>query len=184
MRDSPSTARSSIDRRRLLAGAGAALLGAAAGCTSFGGANEPEDPDLKRLPELPVYRAAGVDLVFPEEVATVGTPEDADVVVIPGDTDVGPEQAAEWFTSGRVVALVGDGAEPTYLDWLRSDTFDDTFDNGGYGDASPDPQLLAAISVNKFLYRHNRTWGDDPSDAQLLEGLDEILVEMESRTPS
>jgi len=184
MRDSPSDGRSSIGRRRLLAGAGAALLGAAAGCTSLGGASEPEEPDIDRLTELAVYRADGVELTFPEGVSTVDAPEDAYVVVLPGDTDVGPEQAAAWFTAGRVVALVGDGAEPTYLDWRQSDTFADTFENEGLGDASPDPQLLAAESVDRFLYRYGRTWEGGPSESQLIGGLDEILVEMESRTPS
>lgn len=184
MSDSPSDERSSLRRRRLLAGAGAALLGAAAGCASLGGASEPEEPDIDRLTELAVYRADGVELAFPEGVNTVDEPEEAYVVVLPGDTDVGPEQAAEWFTAGRVVALIGDGAEPTYLDWRRSDTFGEAFENGGLGDASPDPQLLAAESVDRFLYRYGRTWEGGPSETQLLEGLDEILVEMESRTPS
>lgn len=184
MRDSPSDERSSIRRRRLLAGAGAALLGAAAGCSSLGGASEPEEPDIDRLTELAVYRADGVELTFPEGVSTVDAPEDAYVVVLPGDTDVGPETAADWFTSGRVIALIGDGAEPTYLDWRRSDTFDATFDNEGVGDASPDPQLLAANSVDNFLYRYGRTWGNEPSETDLLKGLDEVLIEMESQTPS
>ena len=183
MSDSPSDGLPT-GRRRLLAGAGAALLGAAAGCSSLGGASEPEKPDIDRLTELAVYRVDGVELTFPEGVSIVEAPEDAFVVVLPGETDVGPERAASWFTAGRVVTLIGDGAEPTYLDWLGSDTFGETFDNQGVGDASPDPQLLAANAVDRFLYRYGRTWEGGPSDTDLLEGLDEILIEMESKTPS
>lgn len=181
-RDTPSPT-----RRRLLAGAGAALLGATAGCANVTGgwvaSEDGEDRELRRLDETTTYSADGVDLTLPEAVPTVGTAAEAELLLLPGDTDVGAEQAVDWLAGGKRLALVGIESEPTWLEWASSEPFTRQFDNEGIGDGSPDPQLLGAHAPENFVYRYNHTWAGGPDEQQLVWGLDGILVEMDERTP-
>jgi hypothetical protein len=174
-------------RRRLLAGAGAALLGATAGCANVTGgwvAGDDEDRELQRLDETTTYRADGVDLALPDGVPTVGTASEAELLLLPGDTGVGTERAVDWLAGGKRLALVGIESEPTWLEWARSEPFTRQFDNEGYGDGSPDPQLVAAHAVDNFVYRYNHTWKSGPDERQLVWGLDEALVEMDREASS
>lgn len=174
-------------RRRLLTGAGAALLGATAGCANLTGgwvaSEDGEDRELRRLDETTTYRADGVDLTLPDAVPTAGTAPEAELLLLPGDTDAEVERVVDWLAGGKRLALVGTESEPTWLEWAGSQPFTRRFDNEGIGDGSPDPQLVAAHAVDDFVHRYNHTWEGGPDDQQLVWGLDGILVEMDDRTP-
>lgn len=174
-------------RRCLLVGAGAALLGATAGCANvtgrWVGSEDGEDRELRRLDETTTYRADGVNLTLPETAPVAGTVAEAELVLLSGDTDAEAERVVDWLAGGKRLALVGTESEPTWIEWARSDTFTDAFDNEGYGDGSPDPQLLAAHAIEGFVHRYNHTWANGPDEQQLVWALDEILVEMDRRTP-
>jgi hypothetical protein len=175
-------------RRRVLAGAGAALLGTTAGCANFTGgwvgSEDGEDRELQKLDETTTYPADGVDLTLPEAVPTVEAAAEAELLLLPGNTGTGVEQAVDWLAGGKRLALVGTDSEPTYLDWAGSDAFTEAFDNEGLGDGSPDPQLVAAHAVDNFVYRYNHTWEGGPDDQQLVWSLDRIMVEMDREASS
>jgi hypothetical protein len=175
-------------RRRLLAGAGAALLGATAGCANvtggWVGGDDGEDRELQRLDETTTYRADGVDLTLPETVPAAGSAGAAELLLLPGDTDVETDQAVDWLAGGKRLALVGSESEPTWLEWAGSEPFTRQFDNEGIGDGTPDPQLVAAHAVDNFVYRYNHTWEGGPDDQQLVWGIDEFLVEMDREASS
>lgn len=175
----------SLHRRRLLAATAATLTAAVAGCSSLPGMAEdtPADLTFDKLHETPTYVAEDADLSMPEEVPLVEAATDADLLLLPGDTGVDPQQAADWLADDRAIALLGDAAEPTWIDWERSDAFDETFENDGYGDASPDPDLLVGAAVEMRTTTYNRTWSDGPRERDLLRALDEILVDMAEHTP-
>jgi hypothetical protein len=177
-----SQRRDALTRRQALASAGVALLGAVAGCSDFT-ERSPEEQSYPTLRQTPVYVADGVDLAVPDDIPTVSATTNADLLVLPGDTDVGAEQAVEWLAADLVVALLGEAAEPTWIDWVRSDAYSETFEDRGLADGDPDPQLLvgAAVGLHVPTYRH--TWGNEPDDSDILEALDEDLADIEERTP-
>lgn len=182
-RDSPDS-RPVLHRRRLLAAAGASLAAAVAGCSSLPGMGEdtPADLSFEKLHQTPTYVAEDADLSMPEEVPVVEA-NNADLLVLPGDTGVDAQQAADWLAADRAIALLGDAAEPTWIDWERSDAFHQTFENKGYGDSSPDPDLLVGAAVGMRTTTYNRTWSDGPRERDLLRALDETLVDLAQRTP-
>lgn len=170
-------------RRRTVCGAGSGLVGLLAGCASLTDGKESSDPSYDQLQRTAVYVAEGVDLSMPDEVPTVRAAENADLLVLPGDTDTDASQAVDWLAADRVLALLGSAAEATWLDWAQSEPFTDTFEPGGYADGEPDPVLLVAakIGLNVPTYRHS--WGGSPRDRDLLRALDEDLAAIASRTP-
>lgn len=172
-----------LTRRQVLAGAGIAAIGAVAGCSGVGGDDSPEEQEYTTLYQTPVYVADGVELAFPDEVPIVDAPINADLLVLPGNTDVEAEQAVDWLAADRAIALFGDAAEGTWISWVRSDAYSDTFDDQGVADGEPDPQLLvgAAVGLHVPTYRH--TWGSEPQERDVLEALDEDLADIEARTP-
>lgn len=172
-----------LPRRRVVAGASAALASLVAGCVSLPDEEPPADRSFDRLHLTAVYLDDGVDLSLPEEVPTVTATNNADLIVLPGETTVGARQAVDWLAADRVLALVGGSSEATWLDWARSDAYRDTFGGEGGADAEPDPYLLvgAAIGTRTTTYRHS--WSDTPRDPDLLRALDEVLVDLEARTP-
>lgn len=185
-REAPNGRYTRRSRRDFLAGASAALVGAVAGCSALvsDGPNGPrDDREYGRLQVTAVYVADGVDLSMPDEVETVTGPSNADLLVLPGGTDARAEQVVDWLADDRTLALLGDGAESTWLSWARSDTYRDTFDGGGYGDSDPDPQLLVAAAVGLDVTTYRHTWGDGPRDRDVLDALDEVLVDVATRTP-
>lgn len=169
-------------RRRVLAATGAALSGAVAGCNALDGLAGDDAPEsYERLQLTAVHVADEVDVSVPGEVSTVDARNNADLLVIPGDTDTGAEQAVEWLADGRVLALLGDSAEGTWLEWTQSDAYGDTFDNQGYSDSEPDPDLLVAAAVDLRVTTYRHTWGNGPRDRDVLRALDEALVDIEQR---
>jgi hypothetical protein len=66
----------------------------------------------------------------------------------------------------------GDSSEPTWLSWTRSDAFRDAFPNREYGDGEPDPSLVATEKIGQLVSTYRYTWGDGPSDSNVLGALD------------
>jgi hypothetical protein len=174
----------SLHRRRFLAAAGATLTAAVAGCSTLPGDDTPEELQFEELHQTPTYVADGADLSLPEEVPTVEATANADLLVLPGDPAVDAEQAVEWLADGRAVSLLGDDAESTWLAWAQSEAFTDTFENEGYADSEPDPDLLVGAAIGNVVTRFGKTWADGPRNRDLLRALDETLVEIEARTPT
>ncbi|GAB7012204.1 hypothetical protein [Halolamina salina] len=175
----------SLPRRRALAAISATVTAAVAGCSNLPGTDDTtEELTFDELHQTPTYVADGVDLTLHEEVPTVSATNNADLLLLPGDTDVAAEQAADWLAADRAIALLGDDAEPTWLDWEASDAFDDTFENRGAADSDPDPDLLVGVTFENRTATYNRTWADGPRDRDLIRALDEILVEIAARTPA
>ena len=172
-----------LARREALAGA-AGLAAALAGCaTRLAPTGDSDDPSYDRLARTATYVSPNAPLELPGELPTVENTHNADLLVLPGDTAHGPAQAADWLAADRVVALLGDGAERRWLDWARSDDFEDSFDNGGVGDAEPDPTLVVAAAVGLLVHTYRHSWGDPPRDRDVLRALDEDLGDVAEETP-
>lgn len=171
-----------LTRRQALAGTGAAVVGAVAGCSGLGD-DQPAELEYTILYQTPAYVADGVDLSVPEEIPTVSATNNAALLVLPGDTDATPAQAVDWLAADRTIALVGTTAESTWIDWVGSNAYADTFEDKGVADSEPDPHLLvgAAVGLRVPTFRHS--WGNPPSDRDILEALDETLADIETRTP-
>ncbi|NHX37264.1 MULTISPECIES: hypothetical protein [Halolamina] len=176
----------SLPRRRLLAATAAGLTTAVAGCSSLPGTDDstPEDLQFDELHQTPTYVADGVDLSLPDEVPTVSGRNNADLLLLPGDTGVDAEQAAEWLAADRAIGLLGDDAEPTWLDWETSDAFKQTFENEGVADSDPDPDLLVGVTFENRTSTYGRTWADGPRERDLIRALDEIVADIEAHTPT
>lgn len=108
----------------------------------------------------------------------------ADLLLLPGDTDVDAQQAADWLAADRRLALVGDDAEPTWLDWEASEAFQETFDNEGVAESDPDPDLLVGVTFDNRTSTYGRTWADGPRERDLLRALDEIVADIDAHTPT
>ncbi|MDZ7700793.1 MAG: hypothetical protein U5J98_01300 [Halobacteriales archaeon] len=170
-----------LTRRRALGGA-AALVGTLAGCSALP-ADRDDDQSYDRLARTATYVSPNADLEFPAELPAVENTHNADLLVLPGDTAHGPDQAADWLAADQVVALVGDGAERRWLDWARSDAFEDTFESPGASDAEPDPTLVVAAAVGTLVHTYRHSWADSPRDRDVLRAIDEDLGDVESETP-
>lgn len=123
-------------RRRILRGSSLVLFGSLTGCSALSDApSDAEDLRFDRLDVRAVYVADGAEISMPAAIETVDNPYNAHVLVLPAETDVDAAQVVEWLIDDRVVALLGDEAEATWLSWTRSEAFEDTFANEGYSDA-------------------------------------------------
>ncbi|ODR81723.1 hypothetical protein BG842_17770 [Haladaptatus sp. W1] len=170
-------------RRNALRVTGIALFSSFAGCSALStNSADSEDLSFERLGVTAVYVTDGVELSMPAEVQTVDNIHNADLLILPGDTDADAQKAVKWLVDDRVIALLGDSSEPTWLSWARSDTFGDAFQNRGYGDGEPDPSLIVAAKIGQYVETYRHTWGDDPSDNDVLRALDESLVTIEKKT--
>ncbi|RDZ48203.1 hypothetical protein C5B86_03885 [Haloferax sp. Atlit-19N] len=172
-------------RRNALRACGIAALSSLAGCSALPpDDSNAEQPSYERLDVTPVYVADGVDLSMPAAIETVSAPHNADLLVLPDETDTDATQAVEWLTDDRVLALLGETAETTWLSWARSDAFRDVFDTQGYSESEPSPTLVvgAKVGVNTTTSRYS--WGDEPSHRDVLRAPDESLVAIEQRTPT
>lgn len=172
-----------VTRRRALLGISGALIGATAGCTSLPGQGPPEDQSYDRLQQTAVYLEDGVELSLPEEIQTVDASTNADLIILPGDPETDAEQAVEWLADERVLALLGEASESTWLTWTQSETFTNAFENEGYADSEPDPHLLVAATIGLQVRTYRRTWGNGPRDRDILRALDETLVDIATETP-
>ena len=172
-----------LDRRAVLTGAGG-LAAALAGCATGLSPGGDDDPSYDRLARMATYVSPNADLELPAELPTVEHTHNADLLVLPGDTAHGPDQAADWLAEDQVIALLGDGAERRWLDWAGSDAFEDAFDNRGVGDAEPDPTLVVAAAVGHLVHTYRHSWADAPRDRDVLRALDEDLDAIAEETPA
>lgn len=171
-------------RRSALRAGGIALLAPIAGCSALSTeSSDVDDLTFERLDTTAVYAAEGVELSMPEEIGTVTATHNADLVLLSSDTSVGAEQAVEWFADDRVIALLGDSSEATWLSWARSDAFREAFRNEGYADSEPDPSLVVGAKVGLYVTTHRRSWSGSPRDRDILRALDDVLVAIETETP-
>lgn len=61
------------------------------------------------------------------------------------------------------------------LDWARSEEFQSTFENG---DGDPAPELLIGAT---FVSTYRKTWGNQPSNDDIVDALDETMADIEER---
>lgn len=162
-------------RRRVLGCAGAALIGALAGCETLSADEStiPTQPDYDQLEAISVYVAHGLDVTVPERIPIVDDTAAADLLLLPADT--GAAQAIEWLDSGRVVALLGDGAQETWLHWIQSEAYEDAFGRRGYAESDPAPDLLVLVPSDTGVTGHNYTWASGYDDRDVLEGVEDAL---------
>lgn len=171
--------------RRAMLGAVAGLGSLLAGCSARVDADgDADDLSFDRLQRTAVYVHPEVDLTLASEVATVEATNNADLLVLPGDTAHGPSQAVDWLAADRILALLGAGAEGRWLDWARSDAFANTFDERGVSDAEPDPTLVVAAATGLQVHTYRHSWSDPPRDRDVLRALDEDLVDIEAESPT
>jgi hypothetical protein len=174
-----------LHRRRFIAASAATITTAVAGCSSLPDpGNTSEQLLFDELHQTPTYVADGVEIDLHEEIPTVSTTDNADLLLLPGDTDVEAQRAADWLAADRAIALLGDDAEATWLDWEASDAFDDTFENQGVADSDPDPDLLVGVTFETRTATYRRSWADGPRDRDIVRALDEILADIVERTPA
>jgi hypothetical protein len=173
-----------LSRRRVLAGLGAAASGFLAGCGSTSDEGTPATPTFERLDVTSVHVADDLALSVPAAVPTVGSRANAELLVLPGDAAVGAAGVADWLADGKVLGLLGPAAEATWLDWADSEAVAEHFDTEGVSDANPDPQLLVAAAVDRSLPTYRTTWGDEPTDRDVLVALDDALVDVHDRRQS
>lgn len=180
-------------RRTLLASLAAGGLASAAGCAALTGDPDRGDespgdtadpgPDYTRLARRQVYVAPDLSLSLPADVPQVASPDAAEVVVLPGATDVGAETGIGWLAAGTGVALVGSESQPTLVEWLESDAYAEQFESEGMAVASPAPDFLVAFGVDRqYVSTHRYTWNDvsSPSDERYLTALEDALDDAET----
>jgi len=144
---------------------------------------ESEGLTFERLDTTGVYAADEVELSMPPEIETVDATHNADLLLLPDNTNVDPERAVKWFADDRVIALLGDSSEATWLSWARSDEFRDAFENEGHSDSEPDPSLVVGAKTGLYVTTYRRSWSESPRDRDILRALDEVLVAIEKKTP-
>ena len=171
-------------RRRALRTGGIALFSSLAGCSALTTDDAgPDDWTFEQLDATAVYVADGADVSVPSEVSTVDNANNADLLLLPDETTADADQVVEWLAADRVLAILGDGSEATWLSWARSDAFRDTFENEGFGDSEPDPSLVVGATIGLYVKTYRRSWSDGPRNRDVLRALDETLVAIENETP-
>ena len=160
------------------------LFSSLAGCSALtdDGAGS-EDRTYERLAVTAVYVADGVDVSVPPEISTVDSANNADLLLLPGETTADADQIVEWFADERVVATLGDSSEATWLSWARSDAFRDAFKNEGFSESKPDPSLVVGAKIGLYVSTYRRSWSDGRRNRDILRALDETLVAIENETP-
>lgn len=171
-----------LSRRRLLQSATALPFLGLAGCPTLTNSDAPsQTPEYEHLPDTAIYVADDVGLRLPENATRVDAPEQAELLILHGNLAVPAERVVTWLTEGRVIALLGDRAEHSWLDVARSEPYREAFDSEGLADGEPDPQLLVAVAVDDRTTTYRKTWGNQPANDDLLTALDETLTDIETR---
>lgn len=182
-------------RRDLLAALSVSAVGALAGCSDVLG--EGSTPTPRSYPVLDgrtVYVDPALELSPPATVETVDSPGEADVVVVPADTDRGPSAIVHWLARGRYVVLLGGDAQATWHDVRDSGAYEAMLgerearastcsagesDVGGSAGATPDcepPDMILAREATEIpATTVGTTWGgtDDPTARQVFEAIAE-----------
>lgn len=171
-------------RRALVRSIAALPVVAVAGC-----AEQSDDspttstPDYDHLRRTPTYVSDDVGLRLPEEVPRVDAASNADLVVVHGNPEVDAEQAVEWLADERVIALLGDRAQQTWLAWAQSEEYRTAFGEQARSEAEPAPHLLVAAARETEVTTSRFSWGDLPSNSELVRSLEEALGDIATWTP-
>lgn len=170
-------------RRQILQANAAVSLGAIAGYSALRSAESTAGQNFTRLQRTALYFGDDVGLTIPDEIQTIRATNNADLIILTDTTDVSAEQVVEWLAAERTLALLGGSIERIWLVWARSDPSDDTYVGDATSDSEPDPYLLVGTAGGPNVTTYRRSWGDSPRDRDILRALDEVLVEIENRTP-
>jgi hypothetical protein len=166
-------------RRRLLQGLGALSVASLAGCSVLSENSTPTPtPEYEALEETPTYRGDDVGLSLPEAVPRADSTAEAALIVVHGNPSVEADQAVSWLDDGRVVALLGDAAAETWRGWTSSDAYAEAFDDRGRAESDPAPHLLVAGAGEDTVRTNRFSWADLPSNAELLQSLDEAVADI------
>jgi hypothetical protein len=175
-------------RRALLRRTGTALLAGLAGCAgpldpSGDGTGTTTTPAFTRLRETPVFVADGVTLALPDGVTRAESAADAGLVLLPPDPDVDPATAVDWLADGTVLAVVGRPADEFVIDVKQSDAAHPEFGTQGYGDPRNPVDVMGAFAVgDQFISTSAFSYGEPPSDEQVVGDLEEILQTAAEKT--
>lgn len=173
-----------ITRRRLLRAAPVVPFTTLAGCSAFpAGASSPTPtPDFEGLGSISIYTSDDVGLRVPDRIATVDAPSEADLIVLHGNPAVDVEQAVTWLANGRAVALLGDRAQSTWIEWTASAPYREAFGAGGRSEAEPAPHLIVSAAVDSSISTHRYSWPELPRNGEILEALDDAMHDIAGRT--
>jgi hypothetical protein len=158
---------------------------ALAGCSALSDrtSTPTQTPSYDHLRTTSIYRSDDIGLRIPDRLPTVETPTNADLIVIHGNPAVDGEQAVRWLADGRAVALLGDRAQSTWTEWTQSDAYRTAFQSNGRSEAAPEPHLIVAAAAGTTATTFRYSWDGLPSNAQLLDALDEAVADIETLTP-
>lgn len=181
----------------MLTGLALPAAGALAGCGGLLGdtgtpTSTPEP--LTELRDRSIYVDSDLSLSIPDVADPVGSPGDADVVVIPADTDRSESAIVHWLARDRYVAFVGEGAEATWHDVKTSDAYAamlgepramvDRCAGSGSGEEGTatdcDPlDLLVIERLEEISATSGYTWNDDEGASQrrIFEAIDETIAD-------
>lgn len=174
-----------IPRRCLLQTMSTLPIVTLTGCSAISN-NSPsptQTPTYEQLTQTPVYTSDDVGLRIPDRIPTVEAPTNADLIVLHGNPAVDAEQAVTWLADERAVALLGDRAQSTWTTWTQSESYRTTFETRGRGEADPAPHLLVAAAVETHATTYRYSWGDQPSNDEILDALNEAMGEIATWTP-
>lgn len=173
----------STTRRRLLRSTGPLSVLGLAGCASLsnGDPSSSESPGYDHLEGTTIYVAEDVGLRLPADATRADDPGSAELVVLHGNLAVTAEQVVTWLTEGRVVALLGDQAQESWLEVVQSDPYRGAFDSEGHGVGEPAPHLLVAVAVEDRTTTYRTSWGDQPANDDILSALDDTMGEIRDR---
>ena len=194
---------SMVSRRNVLAVLSTGTAVSLAGCAVLGNDESatPTPVDYTALGEETVYVDPALSISVPDDVASVDSPGDATVMVVPGDTDRSASAIVHWLARDAAVAFVGTEAQSTWRDVKESGAYEamlgesqsgatscaNSGSGGSSGGASGDgstptdcepPDLVVAMphpELPSTTYR--KTWGatDDPSARQIFGGIETAL---------
>lgn len=173
----------STSRRRFLQTSSTLSVFALAGCASLSNSDPSADQsrEYDNLTETSIYVADDVGLRLPEDATRVAEPEDAEIVVLHGNLAVPAEQVVTWLTEDRVIALLGDRAQQSWLDVVQSDSYREAFASEDYAVGEPAPHLLVGVAVEDRTTTYRKSWGNQPANDDLLVALDETVADIRAR---
>jgi hypothetical protein len=174
-----------LTRRHLLQATGTLTVVALAGCSALSDrtATPTQTHSYNHLRTTAIYRSDDIGVRIPERLPTVEAPTNADLIVIHGNPSVDSEQAVRWLADDRAVALLGDRAQSTWTEWTQSDAYRNAFESKGRDEGDPEQHLIVAAAVGTTATTFRYSWDGLPSNAQLLDALDEAVADIETLTP-
>lgn len=164
-------------RRYVLTALGTALTGTLAGCSEL------SSEEYENLQEHPVYIDLNVELSIPDTMQIVDAPKDANLIVIPDTHDIAAPQAVEWLKQKRVIALLGGEAWSTWLSWVETDAYEETFEHPDMvGERLPDSRLVITWPTPAAALTAQYRLESEPSDSDILTALDNTIEDIRPRT--